>query len=271
MQEKPVAVISGGSSGIGLEIARQLAARGYRLLLVARDESRLAAAATSIGAPSCVMTCALDVADEAACAQVIARAVRELGRLDWLITSAGIAEPGAFTELDSAAHRRQMEINYFGSLNLVRPAAAFMADRGGGRITLVSSAAAFVGIAGYSAYAPGKFAVRGLGEALRAELLGAGITVSVAFPPDTNTPQYAQEQATKPDFTKRITAGGGVLNAQTVARSIIAGAEAGRFMLTPGWLMSLYGWAHSLYAPFFLRKQSRIVVQCMREKKTAEQ
>ncbi len=259
----PVAVISGGSSGIGLEVARLLAGKGYRLVLLARDAEKLSRAQVSLqvdgGHP--ILWRVLDVADAGACEQALTEIVATLGRIDWLVTSAGTVEPGMFLDLPVDAHRRQMEINYFGTLNLVRPAARFMRESGSGRITMISSAAAFVGIAGYSGYAPGKFAVRALAETLRVELAPFGIGVGVAFPPDTDTPQLAAEQEAKPEATKRITAGGGVMSAERVARSIVDGALAGRFVLAPGWLIMLFGWAHSLYAPYFRWHQARILRQ----------
>ncbi len=257
----PVAVISGGSSGIGLAVARILHVKAYAVVLLARDPKRLAFAHQALLADgeSPVRTLALDVTDENACEAAIACILKEFGRIDWLVTSAGMAEPGMFLDLPSSTHRQQMDVNFFGTLNLVRPVASAMSRSGGGRITMISSAAAFVGIAGYSGYAPGKFAVRALAETLRVELALAGVAVSVAFPPDTDTPQLAAEQALKPEATKQITAGGGLLSADTVAQAIVRGAEAGRFMLTPGVLMSAFGWLHSLYAPFFRRQQLRIL------------
>lgn len=258
----PVAVISGGSSGIGLEVARLLAGKGYRLVLLARDAEKLSRAQASLqtdGGHSVIWR-ALDVSDADACEQALTEIVATLGRIDWLVTSAGTVEPGMFLDLPADAHRRQMEINYFGTLNLVRPAARFM-RAGGGRITMISSAAAFIGIAGYSGYAPGKFAVRALAETLRVELAPSGISVGVAFPPDTDTPQLTAEQEAKPEATKRITAGGGVMSAERVARSIVNGALAGRFVLAPGALISLFGWVHSLYAPYFRWHQARILRQ----------
>lgn len=257
----PLAVISGGSSGIGLAIACLLAEKGYRLALIARDSERLGTARNHLlaaGAPA-VLLHALDVSDAAACEIALVAIGEAEGPVDWLITSAGIVEPGMFLELSAASHREQMEINYFGTLNLVRPVAAAMAARGAGRIVMIASAAAFVGIAGYSAYAPGKFAIRGLGETLRAELAPHGISVSVAFPPDTDTPQHAAEQALLPEATRRISSGGGLLSAEAVARAIVAGAEKGRFMLAPSLLMTLYGYVHSLWRPFSLRSQARVV------------
>lgn len=255
----PVAVISGGSSGIGLALARLLAREGWHLHLIARRPALLEEARAALVAEgaSGVETHSLDVTDAAACDEALAAIGARHGRIDWLVTSAGMAEPGLFTETPLAAHRLHMEVNYFGSLHLVHAALPHL--RGGSRITLVSSAAAFVGIAGYSAYGPGKFALRGLAESLRLELEGAGITVSIACPPDTDTPQYAHENRTKPPATREITAGGGLLSAEAVARSILDGARAGRFMLLPGWPIRLLGLFHSLYAPVFRWQQRRIL------------
>ena len=255
------AVISGGSSGIGLECARLLAMSGYNVTLLARDEGRLESARRSLeeASPGRVAVRRLDVVDAQDCEAAIAEIIARTGKIDWLITSAGMVEPGLFQDIPLDSHRRQMETNYFGALNLVAPAARAMSKQGGGRITMISSGAAFVGIAGYSAYAPGKFAVRALGEVLRVELEPQGISVSVAFPPDTDTPQLAQEELSRPQITRRLAAGGGVLPAGRVAESIIANAQAGRFMLTPSLLMTAFGWAHSLYAPFFRRKQIRLM------------
>lgn len=259
-----VAVISGGSSGIGLAVAQELAARGYALWLLARRPEQLAAAHAALLArhPALsVHTLPLDVADADASAEAIARIRREAGRIDWLITSAGTVEPGLFLDQSLEAHRRQMEINHFGTLHLVKPVAEAMRQQGGGRITLISSAAAFAGIAGYSGYVASKFAVRALGETLQVELAGHGIQVGVAFPPDTDTPQYHAEQATKPEITKAISAGGGVLKAETVARAIVRHGERGRFLLTPSPLMTAFGWLHSLYAPLFRHQQRQKIAE----------
>lgn len=256
-----VAVVSGGSSGIGFAVARILARKGYHIVLLAREQNKLETAKLALegDAKAGVTFHSLDVADAVASDRVIKHVLDIHGRIDWLITSAGIAEPGMFIDLPSNSHRRQMEVNYFGTLNLISPVVAAMRKNGTGRITMISSAVAFGGIVGYSGYAPGKFAVRGLGETLRVELAPSGIAVSVAFPPDTQTPQYVAEQALRPEATKRISAGGGILTADKVAQTLVQGAEKGRFMLTPSWLMFLFGVFHSFYAPFLRHHQIGIL------------
>lgn len=255
-----VAVISGGSSGIGLACARILLERGYRVALLARDMDRLRSAEAELGPhfADAIELVPADVGDAAACQTAIEAVAARHGRIDWLITSAGIVEPGLFLDLDLAAHRAQMETNYFGTLHLVRAVIPLMRPMGG-RITLVSSGAGFLGIVGYSAYAPSKFAVRALAEILRLELAPEGIAVSVAFPPDTETPQLERERRDRPPVTRLIAEQGGVITARQAAERIIGGAEAGAFILALTWPIRLLAWFHSLYGPFFSWQQRRLL------------
>jgi 3-dehydrosphinganine reductase len=264
---RPVAVVSGGSSGIGLEVARLLRGRGYALHLLARDPVRLAAAQDALMAglspadtPRPILH-ALDVADEEACARVCADILAQSGRVDWLVTCAGTVTPGLFLDLPLAVHRQQMTTNYFGTLNLVLPMARHMASRASGRITLVASAVNFGAVAGLSGYTPGKDAVFGLGETLHIELAALGVHVSVAAPSDTDTPQLARERAERPAITNRIAAGGGEMSAPAVARAIVEGTEAGRFLIAPGHLMRLYSVFFSLIAPVLRWRQKRILLE----------
>lgn len=255
-----VAVISGGSSGIGLACARVLLERGYRVVLLARGPERLRSAAAELGPgfAGAIELLPTDVDDAGACKAAIETVETRLGRIDWLITAAGTAEPGLFRDLDLAVHREQMQTNYFGTLQLIRAAVPLMRATGG-RITLVASGAAFLGIVGYSAYAPSKFAIRGLAEILRLELAPDGIAVSVACPPDTQTPQLERERHKRPPVTRLIAEQGGVMSARLVAERIIDRAEAGAFLLAPSRPIALLARFHSLYGPFFARQQQRLL------------
>lgn len=236
------AIITGGSSGIGLAVAHRLAERGLAVTLIARDPAKLDQARIEVEArrrdpARPVQAIPADVADEAAVTAAIHQAVAVAGPPSLLITSAGIAVPGYFAELSADIFRQTMDINYFGSLYAVRAAAPMMLGKGG-RIVLISSGAGLIGLFGYAAYSPSKFALRGLAEALDAELRHQGVRVSICFPPDTDTPQLAAENLLKPAETKMMTAGAATLSADAVAASILRGIDKGRFAITPGWEMA---------------------------------
>lgn len=246
--------ITGGSSGIGLSLARLLLRDGWSVVLLARDATRLAQARTALGEAANadehrVQTVSLDVSDEQAVADAGADLMQRLGTPRLVVLSAGVAEPGYFHGLAPAAHRWQMEINYFGSLWMARSVMEPMAAAGRGHLVLVSSAAGLVGVFGYSAYSPGKFAVRGLGEVLAAEYRRRNVHVSVVYPPDTDTPMLAAENRVKPVETRRIAAGGGLWSADEVARVILDGVRRRRFVIAPGLEISLLARLHSLVLP----------------------
>lgn len=263
--DRPIALISGGSSGIGLACARDLVRRGHRVVLLARDEDRLRRAAAELG-PSATIRAA-DVVDFAAMDALVASIENDLGPIRVLVTCAGVAEPGLFLEQASQSHVTQMRVNYFGTLALVLPVARAMARRRGGHLVLVASGAAFVGIYGYGAYGPSKFAVRGLAETLRAELAEHDVAVALAYPPDTDTPQYRDEQRTKPEATRLISGGGGLFDADRVARHMMARALAGDFVITQGPVLTLLRWVHSFAGPVVLWYQCRVAARLRRSRK----
>ena len=226
------AIVTGGSSGIGLAAAAELAARGAHVSLVARDVERLDAAAAGLRARGAdVRTASADVADAQAVAASFRRLVDEAGPCDVLVTSAGVTRPGHFMELDDSEFRRQMEINYFGTLHCIRQVVPSMVERHRGSIVGVSSAAGLVGVFGYTAYAPTKFAVRGLLESLRGELAPRGVHVACVYPPDVDTPMLADEEQYKPAETKAISGTIKPIEASVVARAIVRGIERERFVV----------------------------------------
>jgi len=246
-------LITGGSSGIGLALASQAAAAGARLSLIARDPGKLAAAAKQVraAAPASrqIVTAPADVADEAALVAAIRAAEAVHGPVDVLITSAGVARPGHFAEIPVSVFEHTMAVNYFGTLYAVKAVTPSMCARGRGKIVMISSGAGLVGLFGYTAYAPSKFALRGLAESLRGELKPAGVAVSIVYPPDTDTPQLAEENLTKPEETKALTAAAGLWSAKAVALTALEGVRRGRFAITPGVQLTALAWLHSLIAP----------------------
>jgi 3-dehydrosphinganine reductase len=228
-------LVTGGSSGIGLALAERCAGRGASVSVVARDPERLEAARARIaaaGTAARVAVASADVTDAGALAVALDGLTAVHGPVDVLVTSAGYARPGAFVELPDDTFRDQMEVDYFGTLHAVRAVVPSMVERRRGHLVLVASTVAFVGIYGYSAYAPAKHAVRGLAETLRPELKPYGIRVACAYPPDTETPGLARENRDKPEVTKRISGGIAPRPAATVAAAILKGIERDRLVIT---------------------------------------
>lgn len=230
-----LAIITGGSSGIGLAMARMLLGRGMEVLAIARDEATLLAARESLGplgqryqAAPCDVRIAASL--HAVCAQAIGRH----GAPALAIACAGIARPGRFLDLPSADHEEAMATNYLGSLNLARACLPAMAEAGSGRLLLVSSAAALGTFHGFSAYIPSKAAVRALGDALALEMAPHGVSVTVGFPPDTETPQLRAELSHRTAVARAYLKGAPVLSAEEVARALLAATEAGRRQVAPG-------------------------------------
>ena len=237
---RPHALITGGSSGIGLALARRLAASGHALTLIARREALLEQARAELvaqgDAPVEIIPADVSVREQAEAA--VQRAIGAHGAPSLVVTSAGMARPGHFDELPVEVFERTLAVNYLGTLYVVKAALPAMKAAGAGRIILMSSGAGLIGIFGYTAYSPSKFALRGFAESLRAELREQGIGVSIAFPPDTDTPQLAEENRTKPAQTRAMTARAGVWSAGDVADCILRGAERDAFAITPGWQLS---------------------------------
>ena len=252
------AIVSGGSSGIGLALARRLAAAGNDVTIIARRPEFLSAARAEIenvraNAAQRVRAFSADVADEAAVAEAVRESTAELGTPALLIANAGMVVPGLFGDIPLEAFRRTIAVNYLGAVHLIRAALPAMQAEGNGRVVLVSSGAGLIGLYGYTAYAPSKFAVRGLAEALRAELAPDGIGVSLVYPPDTATPQLEEEMRLRPEVTSRIAAGAKVCSPDDVARAILDGVARGKFVIAPGWEMKALARAHSLLAPLLNR------------------
>jgi 3-dehydrosphinganine reductase len=254
LDSKHHALISGGSSGIGLALARLLAAEGWNLTLLARDAEKLRRAGAMLEKDGIrVHAVSADVRDAPAVTGAVDGAVAALGPPDLVVASAGIVIPGLFASLPPQAFGETMAVNYHGALHLVRAVLPAMRAQGRGHIVLISSGAGLIGLYGYSAYAPSKFALRGLAEVLRGELKPEGIGLSVVYPPDTDTPQLAEEIRVRPEITGKLAGGARIHSADEVAAAILKGVRQGRFAIAPGWEMGLLNRLHSLIGPLLQR------------------
>lgn len=262
----PHAIITGGSSGIGRSLALQLTQQGYNVTIMARGQERLdlaqeAIQAASIQAGQRVLALSADVSDRHQAESAIGEAIFHLGPPSLLITSAGIAYPNYFQDIPIDIFERTMAINYFGTLYCVRAVLSSMEQAGSGNIVMISSGAGLVGLYGYSAYCPSKFALRGLAESLRGELKPLGIGVAIAYPPDTDTPQLAEENKTKPPATKEITATADLWQPDDIAREILTAVEKGKFEITPGFEMTVLNRLNSLISPLLNRYFDKIIAR----------
>jgi 3-dehydrosphinganine reductase len=234
------AIITGGSSGIGLAIAHKLAARGTDITIVARNPDRLATAEAAINGSRAsqtqrVLAIPADVKSEEATRTAMTRAIAELGPPDLLITSAGVGGfVGRFEDAPLDEFEHVMAVNYLGSVYCARAVLPAMRNRHRGHICFVSSGAALIGVYGYSVYAPTKFALRGLADVLRAELKQDNVYVSICYPPDTDTPMLHEEIATAPPETRAISESAGLWSAEDVAKVTLRGIDARRFEIPIG-------------------------------------
>jgi len=184
--------LTGGSSGIGLAVARLLAAAGASVVIFARHEEKLAAALAEIErcrvSPAQLSACRrLDVADHDMVTAVMSEAVAACGAPDLLINNVGRALPRHVEDVTFGQFAETMKTNLYGAWSTISVLVPHMKARGGA-IVNVSSMAGLIGVFGYTDYCASKFAVVGLSEARRRELWRYGITVSVLCPPDTDTP-----------------------------------------------------------------------------------
>lgn len=234
-----VALVTGGSSGIGLAISKILASAGAHVWLVARNPERLQAAMREVEATrtSPEQVCGIAPADVTIAEQAAAAVemvTRASGVPDLVVNSAGDTFPGYVEEISLETFRGLMDVNYFGTVNIIKSVLPGMLVRSSGHIINISSLAGFFGVFGYSAYTATKFAVRGFSDVLRMELKPRGIRVSVVFPPDTDTPQLAYEAPLKPPETKILSGNAKVLSANEVARITLRDAARGRYVIIPG-------------------------------------
>ena len=202
-------LITGGSSGIGLALARMLVLEGAHVCIVARGQARIDEAVAELrklvkSNEQVVFGLPLDIGDPAQIDAVVAPVLERLGGMDVLINNAGITHPAAFIDTPREVAEQIMRINVSGTLDVTRAFLPTMIANGGGQIAIVSSLAGLLGVYGFTAYAASKFALRGFAESLRQELLVHRISITLVFPPDTDTPMLHEENKIKPAETKAL-------------------------------------------------------------------
>lgn len=180
-----VVIITGASAGIGAAAARTFAAAGARLVLAARSPMPLEQLAAEL--PGRPLVVPADVADAEQCRALVARTLAELGRVDILINNAGVGLAGPVSSLDPADLQQALAVNLLGPLYLLQAVVPPMRAQKQGQIINVSSVLAAQTLPYLGGYAGAKAALERLSEALRMELLGTGVAVTVVRPGTTRT------------------------------------------------------------------------------------
>lgn len=173
-------MVTGASRGIGRAVAKQAAAKGARVGLLARNKDDLEAVRADIGGTATVAPA--DIAVRAEVDDAVKRVEAELGPIDILVANAGIGAYGPFADIDVDAVERLVQVNLLGTVYPIKAVLAGMLERGRGHIVVVSSVAGRFGSPLEAAYASTKFAQIGLAEALGVEVAGKGVGVSIVNP-----------------------------------------------------------------------------------------
>jgi NAD(P)-dependent dehydrogenase (short-subunit alcohol dehydrogenase family) len=188
-------LVTGASSGIGRETALAFAAAGANLVLVARRArvlAKVAAETRRLGASTLVATA--DVTQAAAVTACFRKAVKRFGSVDIVINNAGVLIPAKVVDLETADLQRMLDVNLIGALHVMQEAVRQMREQGRGQIVNVGSLAGRRGFSPLGGYCASKFALVGLTEALRTELVGERIHVSLVLPGIVDTPMATAAQ-----------------------------------------------------------------------------
>jgi 3-dehydrosphinganine reductase len=188
--ENKIVVITGGSSGIGLALAKEFVRHNAKVILISSNENKLMtarASITGINPHAVIDTVAADIAIDKQADAAINTIGSKYGTIDVMINCAGISTCAKFKDHSNEQLQKEMQVNYMGSVFVTKAAWPFL-KASKGQLSFVSSVAGYIGVIGYSSYAPTKFALTGLAECLRFEGKDDGIMVSIIYPPDTETP-----------------------------------------------------------------------------------
>jgi short-subunit dehydrogenase len=232
------AIVTGASSGIGREIALELARQGAVQVVTARREERLRELAEQIrSGGGRVEIVAGDITDPATRQEAVDTVRAAFGGLDILVNNAGVGATGLFEDADPQRLRRVMEVNFFALVEITRQALPLLKQGTRPMVVNVASILGHRGTPHSSEYSASKFAVRGFSEAVRAEFVRHGIDVLVVSPGTTETEFFDRVigRTSEPSWPEHK-----AVTAAEVARKTVRAIRRGRHQIMP------YGWARVL-------------------------
>jgi len=238
-----VALITGASSGIGAEFARQLAGQSYDLVLCARRTEKLVELGAQLEASRGVRCESLtaDLSEETGIASVEFRL--RSGGIDLLVNNAGFGIGVGFAEADLVGQQAMISVHVLAPMRLMHAALPSMVERGSGGVINVSSLAAFVSLPGNAGYSATKAYLMRLSRAVHYEVRGRGVTVQALCPGFTVTEFHdSQARAKQAPRAPRFLMG----PASAVVRDSLRAFEAGGPLCVPGWINKLAYWTAKL-------------------------
>ena len=217
-----VAVITGGSMGIGEAIAKTFADHGAKIVVLSRDSGRVEAAGARIGHPDQVLALACDVRHREEIDRVIGLTLHHFQRIDIWVNNAGHGLLDSVSKVRMADCRETFDTNFFGAVESMQAVLPIMKQQGAGSIINVSSVAGHIPLPFHAVYSATKFAMNAIGNGARVELAGTGIQVMTVCPGYVNTAfsenviKGSERKQVRPATTRGITA-------ERVARAVLRG------------------------------------------------
>ena len=255
-----VALITGGSRGLGLAIARELAGRGAHVALIARDQEELGRARDLLsweGNEALTLPC--DLLDSAQIQSAVQQTIKRFGRIDILINNAGIIEVGPFDHMQVEDFDRAMRLHFWAPFVLTSYVLPHLRSTGGGRIVNISSIGGKIAIPHMAAYSASKFALTGFSDAIRAELARDKIYVTTVTPGmmRTGSQDFAKFKGDHAAEYKWFDASSKLplasISAERAARKIVAACRSGQ----PALVMPLSAYlliaANAVFSNLFAR------------------
>ena len=248
-----VALVTGASSGIGAEFAKQLSQRGYEVILVARRADRLEQLASELSGPAHAVSC--DLANDA---HSLEGRIAGLGlQVDVLVSNAGFGTHGRFAELDAARDAEQVRLNCEAVVTLTHAFLPGMLERRRGGVITVASTAGMQPLPYEATYSASKAFARTFSDALSAELRGTGVRVLCVNPGPVPT-EWQQVAGYAADYLPPVP---GKISAEQVARESLRAFERGRRTIIPGFVIRSY---MRINKPAPLRVKLRVVERMYR-------